>query len=527
MFIAAYLSGAESIDLDRVGDYSRSESLLARFAKAAGKESADLTEEDIDQHRMAVQERLARDIGQRVINTHNARLTHDHRRLVFSRYTRAAVYIVRNPLDVVDSWADHINRTLDETIDLMNQSRHRLRATKTHASQYVGTWTHHVRTWMNNKNEFPRIVLRYEDLKENPINEFGRLVRFLGWNYDEMRLRRAIELTDFQVVQKAELEQGFTETSDVARSGRFFRHGEPGRWRELLSPDQIAKVVEHHGDAMREAGYEIPELLVAARSSGSMTSTRSSSAAIPPAESGINVNVQATQVRSDESQTSRSWKKWIAVNVLRDNDGDNLIRVLVANGISEQVARQEVDSATSHPYIDAARSLVRQIKKRDWIFDTMRLLQNEDKTWEVERHKDVGDEEFLREYYFRNRPVILTDAMANWMAMQRWTPDYLKGRCGEQMVQVQVRRESNPRYEIENQSHKSIVRFADYVDQVFNASSTNDFYMTANNGGANRGVLPALRDDFDLLPNYLDAAIADERVFFLVRTSRNSDSGSS
>jgi hypothetical protein len=120
----------------------------------------------------------------------------------------------------------------------------------------------------------------------------------------------------------------------------------------------------------------------------------------------------------------------------------------------------------------------------------------------------------LREYYYRNRPVILTDAMNGWAAMQRWTPEYLKGRCGDQTVQIQNRRESNPRYEIENQTHESTIRFADYVDKVFGGGSTNDFYMTANNAGANRDILPALREDFDLLPEYLDREAASERFFF-------------
>jgi hypothetical protein len=41
----------------------------------------------------------------------------------------------------------------------------------------------------------------------------------------------------------------FAETSTVARSGRLFRHGVSGRWRETLTTEQAARVVEHHREA--------------------------------------------------------------------------------------------------------------------------------------------------------------------------------------------------------------------------------------------------------------------------------------
>lgn len=276
MFVAAYLGesgerkaesregsgeiGERGFDLLQVNQYSRSDSLLALFATFAGKPTTDLTDEDIDTHRLAVQERLARDVGQRVVKTHNARVRPNGQRQVFSRFTKAGIYVVRNPLDIVDSLADHINKSLDETIELLNDPGHRLGKTEMHAAQFVGTWSHHVRTWTDNANEFPLIVLRYEDLKANPHEHFGRLIKFLGWDFDAARVRRAVDATAFQVLQRTEQAGGFAETSTVARSGRFFRHGESGRWRQVLSSRQVARVIVHHRDMMRLMGYELPSL---------------------------------------------------------------------------------------------------------------------------------------------------------------------------------------------------------------------------------------------------------------------------
>lgn len=279
MFVAAYLgeetraesregSGERGVrnaeceegafDLLQVNQFSRSDSLLALFADIAGKPAAELTDEDIDTHRLSVQERLAQNIGRRVVKTHNARVKPNGQRQVFSRFTKAGIYVVRNPLDVVDSLADHINYSLDAAIELMNEPGHRLGRTDKHAAQFVGTWSHHVRTWINNDNEFPIIVLRYEDLKENPLEHFGKLIRFLGWDYDEQRIQRVVEQTSFASLQQAEQARGFAERSTVAKSGRFFRHGESGRWRKVLTARQAAQVILHHRDVMEMLGYEVP-----------------------------------------------------------------------------------------------------------------------------------------------------------------------------------------------------------------------------------------------------------------------------
>ena len=263
----------QETDLGMAKEFSKSESLLADFASVAGKKKEELTEEDIREHRLAVQEQLAENIGQRVVKTHNARLDEEYRRLVFSRCTRAGIYVVRNPLDIVDSLADHTNKSLDDTIRLMNHTGHRLRATDVHAAQYIGTWSHHVRTWLNNRNEFPLLVLRYEDLQAAPEEHFGKLVRFLqgvcrtatgleahrtenSWEFDEQRLQRAVELTSFAALRQAEDKTGFAETSAVAKSGRFFRHGAAGRWRDVLSPEQAAEVIRDHGEVMKMVGYD-------------------------------------------------------------------------------------------------------------------------------------------------------------------------------------------------------------------------------------------------------------------------------
>ncbi|MGE0449975.1 MAG: sulfotransferase domain-containing protein [Vicinamibacterales bacterium] len=254
MFIATYLAACDRTDLALMKEYSGSESALCDFAQVAGKPIEDLTREDIAAQRDAVQEHLANVFNRHVVKTHCARLDLALRPLIVSRLTRAGVYVVRNPLDIVDSLADHANMSLDAAIGWMNEPSHRLRGTLTHAAQYAGTWSHHVRTWTQHQ-EFPLLVMRYEDVKADPVHQFTRLVRFLEWDYDAERLRRAVELTSFEALKRAEDLGGFEETSPMARSARFFRHGRAGRFKEVLSVEQVARVIRDHGEMMRMVGY--------------------------------------------------------------------------------------------------------------------------------------------------------------------------------------------------------------------------------------------------------------------------------
>lgn len=54
----------------------------------------------------------------------------------------------------------------------------------------------------------------------------------------------------------------------------------------------------------------------------------------------------------------------------------------------------------------------------------------------VARVTQLGSEEFIAEYLLKNRPVIVSDAMRDWAAPKKWTPDYLANRFGNEQVQV-------------------------------------------------------------------------------------------
>ena len=138
---------------------------------------------------------------------------------------------------------------------------------------------------------------------------------------------------------------------------------------------------------------------------------------------------------------------------------------------------------------------------------------------ELPRRSRLGADDFLRQYYAANRPVIITDMLDDYAARQHWSLDWLAARFGERTVEVQCGRNADDDYELNSIAHKRAMRFADYIALLQAQGHSNDFYMTANNHSRNRTALAELWDDVPQLPEYL-ATRADGRGrrFPLVRS---------
>ncbi|MBI1180949.1 MAG: cupin-like domain-containing protein [Alphaproteobacteria bacterium] len=120
----------------------------------------------------------------------------------------------------------------------------------------------------------------------------------------------------------------------------------------------------------------------------------------------------------------------------------------------------------------------------------------------IERRTGVGSEEFLERYYAPGRPVILTGEAADWPALSRWTPDYLKAKVGAATVEYQGDRAANRLFEMEKDRHRRQGPFDAFIDAIVR-SDGNDAYITAYNSERNSEALAPLRDDMGFLDRFL------------------------
>ncbi len=222
-----------------------------------GFDTSDLTQEEITNLRPEVYRwKLAGgEVGYHKI--HDAyTMTPEGRPLVDDIATVGALYILRNPLDVAPSYANHKGVGIDEAIAMMGDPAHALSrsdgALSQQLLQFTGTWSHHVRSW----TEAPDLnvhVIRYEDMHAFPQRTFGSSISFLGLDPEPEQLERAIRFSRFDEMSRQERQSGFRERP--VRAASFFRQGQSGDWRRTLSPQQVSRVIADHHEMMTRHGY--------------------------------------------------------------------------------------------------------------------------------------------------------------------------------------------------------------------------------------------------------------------------------
>jgi len=222
---------------------------------------------------------------------------------------------------------------------------------------------------------------------------------------------------------------------------------------------------------------------------------------------GIDKAYVKAQVHKKEIDDN--WRHWIAENLMLGHPQDSIIQRMIEGGFDNTTAKAEVISAINHPYIQAGiqakKSCITKIKKRDWILDNFCRLEHESLNFgTIERKQKLTRHDFLRDYYTTNRPVIIQGTMDNWAAMSKWNPSWLKQQFGDRIVEVQTNRNADRLYEINMEQHGERMLFGDYIDMITGDKPTNDVYMTASNGSTNSQALSELWHDIDLLPEYLD-----------------------
>ncbi len=242
------------LPINKLPDHALGDNFLIHYEQFSGKKAEDLTPEDIATLRPKVHEWFAQSRGDTVlVKTHNACILADGQPLITPSSTAGAIYVIRNPLDVAVSFASHYQVTPERAVELLCDESHILPAIPGQITQILLSWSGHVRSWIR----APKMhlhVMRYEDMQEKPVKTFRGLSKFLGLPDDKERAKRAIKFSSFRELKKQEDASGFVEARPDGKA-RFFRQGKAGAWRGVLTDEQVARLIEAHGEIMTEFGY--------------------------------------------------------------------------------------------------------------------------------------------------------------------------------------------------------------------------------------------------------------------------------
>lgn len=226
------------------------------FAHVADEPLDQLDAEALHGLRPAVHARIARSAPETVcVKTHNVAGFHDGQPMFAPELTAGAVYLARDPRAVAVSWAHHGQVSLDDSIEAMNTPRRVLGSTLEGGGEapltLVSTWSTHVKSWQRFSRLIPTLVVRYEDLLNEPIASLRPVIRFLGHPVSSARLKRAVRHAAFDRVQHDEAARGFQEAPPGTT---FFRQGKADGWKADMSRAQRRRIERAH-PLMQSLGY--------------------------------------------------------------------------------------------------------------------------------------------------------------------------------------------------------------------------------------------------------------------------------
>lgn len=139
--------------------------------------------------------------------------------------TAGALVIVRNPLDVAISFAHHSHCSIDQSIENMcnsdfafcgksNRLYNQLR-------QWLWTWSSFNKSWMN--APINKCVVRYEDMKQSPLDTFTKIATFLNLSDNKKRVEAAVEKCKIENLQYQENKNTFQRA--LSKSQALFPQG--------------------------------------------------------------------------------------------------------------------------------------------------------------------------------------------------------------------------------------------------------------------------------------------------------------
>lgn len=185
--------------------------------------------------------------GGRLIGTHEC----------YRKEYQRAVYLVRDVRDVILSEfayvtaLDRFHGDLDDFIKAFFRGK----------VNGFGAWPRHVASWLDSPiaGTPNLLVLKYEDLRQDPEAQFKRMLDFAGLERDPEAIRRAIANNSVAKMREKEL----ASPRKASVRGRFIRSGQVQGWKSKLSDEQLRVIEAHAGEVMVRLGYP----LVSARAS--------------------------------------------------------------------------------------------------------------------------------------------------------------------------------------------------------------------------------------------------------------------
>ena len=201
--------------------------------------------------------------------THQGKYTVGRDSFTNDQNTKAVIYVVRDPRNVVMSLSNHYSMTIDESLEFMlspsiigNSKSYEESVKENKASIYtlLGKWNEHYRSWTRKKGNL--LLIKYEDLISDPLNELEKIISFLKnfveFETNNKKNHNILETTSFENLKKMENKNLFTEgvlNKHNKSKVNFFNLGPDNKWQNSLNSTIVNSLEKNFCDEMKELKY--------------------------------------------------------------------------------------------------------------------------------------------------------------------------------------------------------------------------------------------------------------------------------
>jgi hypothetical protein len=204
----------------------------------------------------------------RFYKTHNTLCQIDKNSFTDHKNTLGAIYIVRDPRNVITSIKNHFNHnSYEETKNFIFDekrvvllARPKINRGDYSLPQIIGSWQTHYKTWKIMNKNF--LLIKYENLINTPNSEFKKIANYLErlfkTKFTNEQIERAINSSSFDKLQKMEEKKGFFESAENKQTGeknKFFYLGPKNDWTKILDKEIADEISSRFEPEMKELGY--------------------------------------------------------------------------------------------------------------------------------------------------------------------------------------------------------------------------------------------------------------------------------
>jgi len=160
---------------------------------------------------------------------------------------RRVIYLLRDGRDVMVSYYHYLRALKRDPIDLLELVQMR-------KGLFPCQWHEHVQRWLANPHQAEMLIVKYEDLKRNPMQELLRICAFADFTRSASALEHAIRKASFAAMQKREIALGW-ENARWPKDKLFVRRGEVGSYRDEMPPEVQKVFLREAKVVLQQTGY--------------------------------------------------------------------------------------------------------------------------------------------------------------------------------------------------------------------------------------------------------------------------------